>query len=506
VPINIFGRGKVSAAAANYVMADNGRESLNEELVLNGFVQGPVFTLPAGQVHLVVGGEYRRENLQDIPDTLTQSGLNASNITPPTFGSFNVREGFAELRVPVFKDMAFAKEVNLDFSARLSSYSTVGQASAYAANVDWRPIDELRFRAQYARAVRAPNLFELFSPGSQTFPSVNDPCQGVTKTAGGVAAFLNDPTNGASGVNAATAGNTVAVHCLADPNIAQRVTDRGSLVLSQPELQSVSGFNTGNPGLKAETSNSYSLGFVLRPDWADWMRPASLSFDWYKIDVANGIGTFGQQLTVDQCYQTASPVYCGQIVRNGAGGFQGSLGFVNQTNLNLATINSEGFDVQFDYDLSLERLSPRAGGVTLDVLYTHLLNYSNVPFPGADRVDSTGVLGAPRNRATVDLTYHNGPVRLFWDVNIVGPVDIDLYPGAHVAAQSFHNFQAKVDVSKNLTLIAGVDNVFNNYVLLGGTSGEISSTVVSTTVGQRTEPTSYDSLGRRWYAAFRLRF
>ena len=506
VPINIFGRGKVSAAAANYVAADNGRESLNEELVANGFVQGPVFTLPAGQARLVLGAEYRREKLEDVPDSLTQSGLNANNITPPTFGSFHVGEAFAELRVPLFKDMAYAKEMNLDFSARLSNYSTVGHTSAYAVNADWKPLDELRLRAQYARAVRAPNLFELFSPGSQTFPSITDPCQGVTKTAGGVAAFLRNPSDGASGIDTATIGNAEAGRCLADPNIAQRVNDRGSLVLSQPEVQSVSGFISGNPALKPETSSSYSIGFVLRPAWMEWMRPASLSVDWYRIDVDKGIGIFGQQTTADQCYQTGSPVYCSQITRNGPGAFQGSLGLINQTTLNLSTITSEGLDVQFNYDLSLERLSPNAGGLTFDVLYTHLFEFSNVPFPGAAKVDSTGVLGAPANRATVDLTYHNGPVRLFWDVNIVGGVDVDNYPGAHVAPQAFHNFQAKLDVNRNLTLIAGVDNVFNHFVLLGGTGGEISSTVVSTTVGQRTEPTSYDGLGRRWYAAFRLKF
>ena len=505
VPIDIFGRGKVSEAAANYVMAGNTRDSVIQQVVANGFVEGPLFALPGGEAHLVVGGEYRRESLSDVPDSLTQSGLNASNITPPTHGAYDVAEGFAELRAPLLKDMTFVRSLEVGLSGRISHYSTVGDTEAYAVNLDWRPIDELRFRAQYARAVRAPNLFELYSPGSQTFPSVNDPCQGVTRS-GGQAAFLKDPNDLASGVDPASLGNAVAARCIADPNIAQRVTDHGALILSQAELQSVSGFNQGNPKLAAETSNSYTVGFVLRPDWASWMRPASLSVDWYRIRLNSGIGNFGAQLTLDQCYQTGSPVYCTSIVRNGAGAFQGSLGFVNQSALNLSTITSEGVDIQFDYRLGLDFISPRAGELTLSALYTRLLDLTSVSFPGAAPTLSTGVLGAPQDRATIDLTYRNGPFRLLWNAKIVGAVTVDGFDGSRVPAQTFHDFQAAFDVTPHLTLIAGVDNAFNNFVLLGGTSGEISSSVVATTIGQRTEPTSYDSLGRRWYASVKFRF
>lgn len=506
LPINIFGRGKISAAATQYVLADNSRDSVVQQVVANAFVQGPVLELPGGATHLVVGGEYRRERLDDVPDALTQTGGNASNKIPPTHGNYNVIEGFVELRAPLLKDLTLVRSLDVDLSARFSHYSTVGQTTAYAANVEWKPVDQLRLRAQYAHSVRAPNLFELFSPGSQTFPTVNDPCQGVTRASGGRAAFLNDVTDLSSGVDASTIGNVVATNCLADPNIAKRVTDTGGLVLSQPELQGVSGFNSGNPNLKAETSNSYTAGFVLNPDWAGWLRPATLSVDWYMIKLAGGIGIFGTQLTTDQCYQTASPVYCAQIVRNGAGSFQGSLGFVNQINLNLSTITSQGVDIQFDYRLGLGMISPNAGELTLSALYTRLLDLTTVPFPGAAPTLSTGVLGAPVDRANIDLTYHNGPFRLLWNVKVIGAVTVDGLDGSHIPVQSFHAFQAAFDVRKNLTLVAGVDNAFDNFVFIGGTSGEIGSSVVATTVGQRTEPTSYDALGRRWYAAVKFRF
>nr|WP_243637676.1 TonB-dependent receptor [Brevundimonas sp. 357] len=138
----------------------------------------------------VVGAEYREESARSPPEPLTQLGLATGNITPETRGAFDVVEAFAELRIPLLADLPFAKSLDLNLAGRVSDYSTVGSTTAWAASVEYLPTEWLKLRSQYAVAVRAPNINELFNPGSQTFPQVGDPCEGVTLS-GGQAAFVN---------------------------------------------------------------------------------------------------------------------------------------------------------------------------------------------------------------------------------------------------------------------------------------------------------------------------
>ena len=108
--------------------------------------------------------------------------MNSGNILTPLSGKFHVWEAFGELNVPLIKDLSFTKYLGLTGAARYSKYSTVGGVWTYNLGAEWQPIKDLRFRGQYAKAVRAPNISELFSQPSQTFAGVNDPCDNVTAT------------------------------------------------------------------------------------------------------------------------------------------------------------------------------------------------------------------------------------------------------------------------------------------------------------------------------------
>ena len=168
-PFKIFEAGGASQGVVDYIAVQNTFDSFVDQKVLNGFISGDLFELPAGPLQFVVGSEYRREESRNTPDATLQQGLASGNIAPETKGEFNVIEGFAELRVPILADMAFAKQLDLNLSGRLSDYSTVGNTSAWAASVEYMPTDWLKLRTQYSVAVRAPNISELFSGRSQTF-------------------------------------------------------------------------------------------------------------------------------------------------------------------------------------------------------------------------------------------------------------------------------------------------------------------------------------------------
>ncbi len=504
VPVDIFGAGNISPQAANYINAESSRSATVDQLVFNAFLTGDAFQWGDRPATFVLGVEHRQESTEDVPDRLTQSGLNASNITPPTQGRFWVHELFGELRVPLLQNVAFADELDLNLAARVSDYSTVGLTNAYAAGLDWRITDDFRARGQYARAVRAPNIFELFSGAQQTFPVLNDPCQGLT-TSGGQAAFFNDVTDPTSGIDPTTVGANTPTRCLADPNLAARVTRDGFFIPSQPELQGTGGFTSGNPELEEETAETFSVGFVWQPK--DWLQGLSLSLDYYDITIENAISTFGRQLTIDRCYTTGEAEFCNSIQRAAAGDFVGFLALVNQSNENLAELNVEGVDLQFDYSTSLGSW----GDLGLSVLYSHLLEQSNVPLPGASLVDDTGEFGAPENRANIGVTYSLGNFRLRWDARIIGeqPIDNDptsAFAGAKIGLRHIHDLQASWQANPTTRFTIGVDNVLNEYVFIGGTAGDVGSSILATTTGHRTAPELYDGLGRRGYAALRLAF
>jgi iron complex outermembrane recepter protein len=520
VPLNIFGRGRISSAAAAYVSAENARDALVDQVVLNGYFSGDTFKMPAGPVRFVAGAEYREERSSDTPDRLTQTGLNASNITPPTKGSFNVSEVFGELKVPLVADAPFMEALDVGLAVRLSDYSSVGFTDAYATTLDWRVTGNLRLRGQYARAVRAPNISELFQGPQQTFPALADPCQGLTRS-GGQAAFFNDRADPSSGVDPATVGDNVATRCLADPNLAARVTRDGFFIPSQPELQGVSGFTSGNPALDAETADTFTAGLVYEAAGTGF-GTFTVSLDYYNIAIENAISTFGRQLTVDNCYSGGEARFCSLIRRADAGDFVGFLAFVDQRAENLAELNAEGVDAQFSYSLPLSALlrgapasdtsvGPDWGTIGFNVIYSHLIEQSDVPIPGAGLTDNTGELGAPEHRANVSVSYEKGPLTLRWDARIIGAMNIENDPGgafegARIGVRHFHDLQVVYDISERLRFILGVDNLLDEYVFVGGTAGEVAGSLSGSTLGHRTVTEIYDGLGRRGFAAVRLRF
>jgi outer membrane receptor protein involved in Fe transport len=528
VPLNVFGLGSITPEAANYVRSASGRTSRIEEYVINGFAAGDLFELPAGMTRASVGAEYRQEKSSDIPDPLTQIGGTSGNLAPATVGQFDVYELFGELQVPVLKDLPFVKSLDVNLSGRFSDYSTVGRTDAYAASIEYNPIESLKFRAQYSRAVRAPNVGELFSPALQDFPTVVDPCAGVTRTADGKAAFLNkrqnltDPTAVLqSGVNGGTIGDAVATACLADPAVAARVTRDGGLSLTQSEAQGVTGFDGGNPDLKAEKGDTWTVGLLFNPrSWGHWWAPLSLSVDWYHIKIKDRIAVVDEQVELDKCYTggtfNAGSTFCSQVVRFQQGNASvGALFAVNQRNGNFASSTTEGLDVQLSYRLDfmdvpyLNGLTNDPGNLTTSVIYSRLNKSDITPFTGAEASDiihEAGLVGFSKNKAQINLIYSRHPIEWTIQMNYIGDATLDTDPngfffGAKIPARWFTNTQLRWDLTDKATFFAGVDNLFDEYVRIGGTNGDTGQAT-----GWTTYPDVYDGLGRRYYGGFRLRF
>lgn len=525
IPVNIFGRGSITAgltdtqaqALLTYLKAPSSRQAEIEEIVLNGYITGSPVELPAGPLNIAIGAEYRYDESTSIPDALSQAGLNAGNISPAVLGDFDVVEAFAEVEIPLLADMAFAKSLTTNLAIRASDYSTIGSTIAYAASAEWVPHDDVRVRGQYSHAVRAPNISELFQPLSQTFPTVTDPCEGLTLD-GGVPSFLVNITNGASGPDATRTGSQQAVNCFADPALAARVNGAGFFVLTQPERQGVSGFNggaaAGGATLKEEEADTFTFGVVYNPTFNEWLEPLVVSVDYFNIEITDGIAGLGRNTSLNNCYTTAAAFnpgspFCQNIIRFQGGPQVGALRFVNSFQQNLAEITTSGIDFQASYDMDLNDLpflsnvNWNLGNLATSVVYALTLEDENIAFQGAPLTDDLGEIGAQEHEALLTFVWERENLTVAIDNQIIGNVELDrdsgTFAGAEIGPRIFTDLQARYDVNDTVQLLFGVDNVFNEYVRIGAFGP-------GTSTGWNTAPDVYDGLGRRFYLGTKFKF
>ena len=495
VPINLFGLGSISPEAADYVRAPTSRQQLTEQKVFGAEVGGPLFDVPAGPVSFAFGVEYRTEEAEDVPDVLTQVGLNAGNAEAPIFGDYDVKEAFVEFEVPLLKDVTAVHELSIGGAYRYSDYSTVDTTDAYAGRISWAPIESLRFRAQYARAVRAPNISELFSPGGENFATVADPCNGVT---------------------AATAGD-VATNCRSIQAIADRIAATGSFTLTQPEIQGTGGFTgQGNPLLEVETSDSWSLGLVFNSDLGR-AGTMTLSVDYFTIEIDDLIDTVDRQTAVDFCFDTSPSrfpnQFCPFLTRDTDGAaFQlGELTEVNSGFVNEGTLETEGVDVSFllGWEMS-DWIAAIPGQASMRLNYTHLLDFTETKFDSPD--DLVGDTGFAENKGQVGLVYTVGPWNGQWEWTYIDdsvPDSSNAQFNFSVGSFSVHDVQLAYDFGNSALedsmlggarLYVGVNNVFdeNAPVILSGVPGN--------TTGTDTDASVYNPIGRTWYVGLNFTF
>lgn len=501
IPVNLFipvgTVGNFSQAQIDYLKADSTREQSIEQDVLSGIVTGDLFQLPAGAVSTVFGLEYRQESSIDRPDVLSQQGLNGGNKAPVTQGSFDVYEAFTEVSIPILVDQTWAKELTLHGAARYSDYNTVGTTFAYAVDLTWAPSEDIKFRGQYSQAVRAPNIGELYQGPSETFGVVTDVCNNL-RTAGGGGALPGGPTD-----------PVVIANCLANPAIAARANSPTGFVLSQTELQGTGGFVGGNPNLKEETAETYTFGFVFTPKFAKWAENLVLSVDYFNIKIDDAIAAVGRDATIDLCYQVAGLVspFCANVVRD----VNGAISEVNTGASNSRTLETSGIDVQLGYRMDLAETFGNEGdlgSLTLTVNYQWLDKYTTTVLPGTTFEDSSsavGLMGAFRHEAQVSALYEIGDFMFNVDANYVSDAhDYDSIDNGYdvpvvIPSQIFWDAQIRYNVLESTTLIFGVRNLTDEFVMIGQGLGELPT-------GWATNPDAYDGLGRRFYAGIRLKY
>ncbi len=472
VPINPFGEGSVTDAARNYVLVDSMATGKITQLNIGGFVAGDTsefFNLPGGPVAFSLGAEYRRETLAYDLDDLTQEGYAFYNAIP-SFSSpaFEVKELFGEIQLPMLRDAPFFHELTLRANGRISDYKgKTGTTYTYGGEVMWKPIEDIGFRGTYARAVRAPNLADLYSAQGQNFaPGFGDPC---------------------SAVNLATGSANRVANCQAAGAPA------GYDYRYSSSLEILSG---GNTDLTAEKSDSYTAGVIVQPRFIPGL---SFSADYYTITVNNVITAPSAQQIANACYDLPdlNNQFCSLFQRaNAAGGPRGEQEFrilegsLVQTSQNYAKLKARGIDAQLDY-----RYTDGDWTFTIGGLYTHVIQRDEFLNPAIPTFKNRllGELGDPENQVNVNVSgkYKNLTVGYqfrwidkmylntyedFNSLNGLPPQNLDYAPVQKYPSVAYIDLRAQFDVSDSFNFYTGIDNVFNRkppYSLtgVGGGSG-----------------------------------
>nr|WP_232343491.1 TonB-dependent receptor [Novosphingopyxis sp. YJ-S2-01] len=492
--INIFGPNTLTPAMVDQIsiLAQNGDVSVLQ--VASGSISGSLFNLGMGadDVGFAVGTEYRKVASEFIPDTALSSGdVIGFNGGDPTQGGYDVKEVFAELRVPVAR-WGDGGRLELTGAARYSDYSlpAVGGVWTYAAGAELAPIRDVTLRGQYQRAIRAPNVGELFGGQANGFPNAVDPCSNRQPTAQQTA--------------------TVRQLCVQSGVPAGNVF--GNIQLNT-QIEGVFG---GNPNLQEERSDSYTFGAVLRPRFIPGL---FISADYFNIEVDNTISTFGGGLnnTLDLCYnqiQDINSVYCQAVVgnRSANGSLAGGPNALRILNANIGKLETAGIDVQVSYSTEIPfSLFTDTGEqrMNLSFLGTWLDKYNVTPVAELpDTINEcAGKFGQlacgtplPEYKWASRASFIDGPITTSVRWRHIGSTTDDNpqidYFVEKLDSVDYIDLSFAATVSDNLELALGVNNLFNTFPQQLGDNQEQANTY----------PGVYDVLGRDYFVSARLVF
>ena len=498
---NPLGTNPLSPGCREYATRENSNVNTITQKNFEGTLQGKIIELPAGELRFAVGADYRGSTFDYHPDAgLITNDSFSYDTTVATSGTQNVREVFAELLVPVLKDLPLVEQLSFDLGARRSDYDGFGGVNTWKADMNWKPISTLTVRGGYARAIRAPSLGELFAPtvtGNLNIgsgPAAGDPCAtGISFRTGATAA-------------------QVAALCQAQgvPAALYPTYTYG--------VDSVHGTSGGNPKLTPETADTFSIGTVWNPHFdSDLMRKFQVSVDYYHISIANAVGSLSLTDILPRCFNSdgisnpgysAANIYCQQIVRDRN---TGDIVLGHEGLLNLASYKTDGIDTEFDWSFGLNALGlpDGAGTIRLNSLlaYTHTFDVSSLP--GSPVLDFAGSIGNtevspemahPHYKANTSIGYSIGPVTttVHWRyIAAMKHQDLVVDPTATtpgVPTYNYFDFDAHWSVINHLELTAGLTNIGNKQPPF--VSGQPLTTDTAT----------YDIIGRTYYVGFKATF
>ncbi len=498
-------------SCVDYLSAVVSSQNEFKQEIIQGFVRGDIFEMPAGDLSVVLGAESRRFNY-DFFYNGTPGPFSGFNVGDPDGGKNSFMDYFAEALIPIARDMPFIASLDLSLGYRNSTSefkdtinnikSDENTSDAYKVELSYAPITAVRMRASYQKSVREPNFGELFS-SSLSFPQIFDPCSSYSNLRNGPdAAAVRQLC-----IDTGVAAGVVDTFTASPGGQAQTITD-------------------GNTDLQAEEADTYTIGAVfLSESDNQWLSRLRGSLDYYNIEISDALIQVDTNGLIADCfnYTGNNPTYdidyspCAGMFRSGGtilamedpNDADGYFQFENQ-----GTIKTSGIDMQIAYGMDLDWFGAPAGagGLDFNLLLTHVLEWeqNGIDYAGTIPYFGAGLGQAfPEWKANFSIGYNAGPVGVdvraryidsmtnrvkaeFPGETFFGVVD----PGPDVdsivywdAAVSFDFWDDKAQIR------VGVNNLTDE-----------DPELYAPNVQSGTDPSTYDVVGRRAFAQLNLKF
>ena len=498
VPYDVFKVGGVTQAALNYVDIPAILTGSTEERVGDANVTGDLgkygVKVPGNADGLIIniGTQWRSEYAILHPDAPDQNFdvFGTGGPTLPLSDGFHVWEGYVEAGMPIIEDKPYTKELSFEVGYRYSSYNLGFDTNTYKFGLNWAPTSDVRVRGSYQRAVRAPNLQELFVTRSLALEGSYDDCAG--STTGFPTASLAQCKR--TGVTAAQYGK----------------------ILPSPAGQ-YQGFTGGNPLLRPEQADTTSFGFILTPSMVPNL---TVTIDYFNIRIKDVISSYGFPLQLTDCLQTGTPTFCGDIHRDAAGTLWASpLGYINDPTLNLGALSTRGVDLTASYKWDLNRF----GKLNFTFAGTYTGEFITEPggVLGTQNYDCAGYYGSTcgvpspkwRHKFRIDYDSPLAGLGLGLQWRHIGSVQQDTAspnpllagtvfpPWARFPNFDYFDLTASYTVNKTVSFRVGVNNILDK-----DPPTVSANYFVPPFSSENTYPQVYDSLGRFMFANVTLNF
>lgn len=441
------------------------------ESIQSVILDGPLLTLPAGDVQAAIGLEHRLSQIYDQPDDNSIRGnIDGSTSAVITAGKDSVSEIYTEIEVPVLSGQAFAERLSLNTSLRYTDYDSYGSDETYKLGFIYAPNNWISFRASQGTSFRAPALFEQF--------------QGTTS---GFVAANNDPC-----INYGVSPNQYRVdNCRSEGLPATFSANTSVLVISAGGAEA---------GLSAETSKNLTYGIILEPEISDSTHMI-LTVDYFDIEIKNGVDKAGASTILPLCYDTpdfqTDTGYCRQVSRDPT---TRQLTVLNPYT-NISANISRGIDVDLTFDQELP-----LGTVQTNLNWTRYYAQEEQRSEGDPLKELNGSLNRPKYGATANIGYELANWKFTYGVEWISSMSgykeakenpktsiFDLEVPSYFEHRVSLRYQAD-----NWRSIVGVRNLTNE------TPPEISAGSTFSRVGNSPLYSGYDYVGRELFVNFQI--
>ncbi len=480
-PVNIFNLdGTGQADALLTISADYDQTYTYVTRGASLGANGDLFELPAGPLQAAIGAEYQKLEGEFDTDYLTQSiaplfltcQLAADACTADSQGDYNVKELYAEVHVPLLKDMPAVHSLDLTAGARYSDYSLFGNTTNSVFKLEYRPVRDVLARISFSEVFRVPTIYNLYQGPTHDAPTFIDPCNGLT-----AAALAANPNLAAACVGVVPDGNYAQVNGQAE------------------------GTWIGNSNLKPETGDVLTYGIVYDPSWLPGF---SASVDVWRYKLKDLITRVDPNFTSEQCVATGDPLFCDLIVRYPSGPSAGQVQIAQEPYLNLGTLKTQGVDVGLKYTLR----NTRAGNFRFSLDTTYTDSYKNKPSDISETHDYAGTFNTTfgnyaKYRALGGIGWNLASFDGLLTMRYIHKLkieDADGGPGVvplKIPHKTYFNMTLGYEFPTKTKLQIGIMNLTDEKPPL---------MYFNNTLNANTDVSTYDTLGRQYWIGLRQKF